>query len=74
MRIKKENFLSRQHKAKMQICLVLLFLRMSTAIGQYPENVEIPVDDSVGSEINYLPNSPPYWDEAIITNRDLEVS
>ena len=74
MRIKKENFLSRQHKAKMQICLVLLFLRMSTAIGQYPEHVEIPLDDSVGSEINYLPNSPPYWDEAIITNRDLEVN
>ena len=58
----------------MQICVVILFLRMSTAIGQYPENVEIRHDDSVGSEINYLPNSPPYWDEAIITNRDREVS
>ena len=74
MRIKKENFLSRQHKAKMQICVVLLFIRMSTAIGQYPEDVEIAHDASVGSEINYLPNSPPYWDEAIVTNRDLEVS
>ena len=74
MRIKKEIFLSRQHKAKMQICVVILFLRMSTAIGQYPENVEISHDDSVGSEINYLPNSPPYWDEAIITNRNLEVN
>ena len=74
MRIKKENFPSRQHKAEMHICVVLLFLRMSTAIGQYPENVEIPHDDSVGSEVNYLPNSPPYWDEAIVTNRDLEVS
>ena len=55
----------------MQIFVVLLFLRMSTAIGQYPENVEIPQDRS---EINYLPNSPPYWDETIITNRNLEVS
>ena len=58
----------------MQIYVVLLFLRMSTAIGQYPGNAEILHDDSVGSEINYLPNSPPYWDEAIITNRDLEVN
>ena len=71
MRIKKENFLSWQQRAKMQIFVVLLFLRMSTAIGQYPENVEIPQDRS---EINYLPNSPPYWDETIITNRNLEVS